>query len=226
MDALPAAYADWRRSTLGRITDRLEEDLLLDRIGPAQGLRVLDVGCGDGVLATKLAAAGAQVTGLDASVEMLSAARRRAGAVGVMLKLIEGEAERMPFPDARFDLVLSVATLCFSSNPDRSIREMVRVLRPGGRLVLGELARWTTWAALRRVKSWFGSSVWRAARFRSRGELTALADRAGLREISVTGAIFYPPFGAAARVLAPVDAPISAITSFSAAFLVLVATKS
>jgi len=65
MDTLPAAYADWRRSTLGRITDKLEETLLLERIGPAQGLRILDVGCGDGVLATALASAGAQVTGLD-----------------------------------------------------------------------------------------------------------------------------------------------------------------
>lgn len=226
MDVLPAAYVGWRRSTLGRITDRLEEELLLDRIESVQGLRVLDVGCGDGILATKLAAAGAHVTGLDASVEMLTAARRRAGAVGVVLKLVEGEAERLPFPDAGFDVVLSVATLCFSPNPDRPIREMVRVLHPGGRLVLGELARWSTWAALRRVKGWFGSSVWRTARFRSRGELTALAHDTGLREISVTGAIFYPPLGAAARVLAPLDASIGVVTSFGAAFLVLAATKS
>jgi 2-polyprenyl-3-methyl-5-hydroxy-6-metoxy-1,4-benzoquinol methylase len=66
LQALPPAYADWRRSALGRITDALEERLLLDRIGPARGLRILDVGCGDGVLATRLAQAGARVTGIDA----------------------------------------------------------------------------------------------------------------------------------------------------------------
>lgn len=60
LQALPPAYADWRRSTLGRITDALEERLLLDRIGPARGLRILDVGCGDGVLATLLAQGGAR----------------------------------------------------------------------------------------------------------------------------------------------------------------------
>ena len=226
MEALRESYADWRRSTLGRVTDRREEELLRDQIGRARELRVLEVGCGDGVLATKLAAAGAQVTGLDASFEMLAVARRQADTAGIVLELVEGDAEHIPFPDACFDLVLSVATLCFSPNPDRSIREMVRVLSPGGRLILGELARWNTWAALRRVKGWLGSSVWRTARFRTRGELEALTHGAGLGEISVTGAIYYPPLGAAARVLAPVEGTISAMTSSGAAFLVLAARKS
>lgn len=225
IDALPAAYADWRRSTLGRITDKLEEKLLLDRIGPARGLRILDVGCGDGILATTLAAAGAQVTGLDASADRLAAARRRADAANVALEFVEGEAERLSFPDGSFDVVLSVATLCFSSDPDQPVWEMVRVLRPGGRLVLGELGRWNTWATLRRVKGWLGSSVWRAARFRTRRELRALVQHAGLHEISVTGAIFYPPVGFAARAFEPVDASIGRRTAMGAAFLVLQATK-
>ena len=76
LDVLPDAYAEWRRSTLGRITDALEERLLLDRIGPARGLHILDVGCGDGVLATRLAQGGARVTGLDASTDMLAAGRK------------------------------------------------------------------------------------------------------------------------------------------------------
>lgn len=225
-EALRASYEDWRRSTLGRITDRLEEKLLLDRIGRPRELRVLEVGCGDGVLAVKLAAAGAQVTGLDLSFEMLAAARHRANAADVTLQLVEGDAEHLPFPDASFDLVLSVATLCFSPHPERPAQEMVRVLSPGGRLVLGELARWSTWAALRRVKGWLGSSVWRTARFRTRGELETLAHGVGLGEISVTGAIYYPPLGAAARVLAPVEGAISAMMSCGAAFLVLAARKS
>lgn len=225
IDSLPVAYADWRRSTLGRITDKLEETLLLDRIGPAQGRRTLDVGCGDGVLATTLASAGALVTGLDASGDMLAAARCRTAAAGVALELAQGEAEHLPFPDSRFDVVLSVATLCFSGDPDRPVREMARVLRPGGRLVLGELGRWNTWSAVRRMKGWLGSSVWRAARFRTRRELSALVHQAGLEGVAVTGAIFYPPAGFAARALAPVDAWIGRRTAMGAAFLVVQATK-
>lgn len=225
MDLLPAAYANWRRSTLGRITDELEQKLLLVRIGPAQGLRTLDVGCGDGVLATTLAAAGAHVTGLDASADMLAAARRRADAAGVALELVEGEAEQLSFPDDSFDIVLSVATLCFIADPDGLVRGMVRVLRPGGRLILGELGRWNAWAAVRRVKGWLGSSVWRAARFRTRRELSVIVHQAGLKGVAVTGAIFYPPAGFAARAFAPVDAWIGRRTAMGAAFLVLTATK-
>lgn len=225
LKALPEAYADWRRSTLGRITDELEERLLLERIGEAGGRQILDVGCGDGVLATRLASMGAQVTGLDASAAMLTAARRRASAAGLDLDLVEGDAAALPFPDARFDLVVSIATLCFSDDPIGSIREMVRVLGPGGSLVLGELGRWNCWAAQRRVKGWFGSSVWRAARFRSRGDLLALVDGVGLRDATITCAIFYPPVAAAAALMAPVDHMIGSLTGIGAAFLVLDATK-
>lgn len=139
LEGLPDAYADWRRSTLGRITDALEEHLLLDRIGPARGLRILDVGCGDGVLATRLAQDGARVTGLDASPDMIAAARRQTKAAGVEVDLVEGNAGDLPFPARHFDCVVSVATLCFVDHPRPTIREMVRVLKPGGRLILGEL---------------------------------------------------------------------------------------
>lgn len=225
LQALPEAYARWRRSTLGRITDVLEERLLVEQIGPAPGLRILDVGCGDGRLATTLAAAGAEVTGLDASLMMLAAARRRAEAAGVVLALVAGDAARLPFADRRFDRVVSVATLCFSEEPRLPIREMTRVLEPGGRLILGELGRWNAWAVVRRLKGWLGSAVWRAARFRSRAELLPLADDASLTDVSVTGAVFYPPLAPAARVLATVDHMIGSRTTIGAALLVLTATK-
>ena len=131
----------------GRITDALEEHLPLDRIGPARGLRILDVGCGDGVLATRLARSGARVTGIDDSAEMLAAARRRAKAASLGIDLVEGDAGDLPFPAGHFDCVVSVATLCFVDDPRPTIREMVRVLKPGGTLILGELGRWNPWAA-------------------------------------------------------------------------------
>jgi len=121
--------------------------------------------------------------------------------------------------------VVSVATLCFCEQPYGPVGEMVRVLKPGGRLVLGDLGGWNTWAALRRVKGWLGSDIWRAAQFRSRGDLIALAARAGLRDTHISGAIFYPPVGAAARLMAPLDAAIWRWTTAGAAFLVLSATK-
>lgn len=224
-DVLPDAYADWRRSTLGRITDALEERLLLDRIGPARGLRILDVGCGDGVLATRLAQGGARVTGLDASADMIAAARSRAKAAGVGADLVEGDAGDLPFPTGHFDCVVSVATLCFVGDPGPTIRDMVRVLKPGGRLILGELGRWNLWAAQRRVKGWLGSTLWRAAHFRSRGDLLALADQAGLRDANLAGAVFYPPLGLAAKAVAPVDPWLGRRTTLGAAFLVLSALR-
>lgn len=225
LDALPPAYADWRRSTLGRITDALEERLLLDQIGPARGLRILDVGCGDGVLANRLAQGGARVTGLDASAEMLAAARSRAKAAGVEVDLVEGDAGDLPFPAGYFDCIVSVATLCFVDDPRQAIREMVRVLQPGGRLIFGELGRWNLWAAQRRVKGWLGADLWRAAHFRGRADLLALATDAGLEDATVTGAVFYPPLGIAAKAVAPIDPWIGHQTSVGAAFLVLSALK-
>jgi SAM-dependent methyltransferase len=156
---------------------------------------------------------------------MIAAARRRAKAAGVEIDLVEGNADDLPFPAGHFDCVVSVATLCFVDDPRPTIREMVRVLKPGGRLILGELGRWTLWAAQRRVKGWLGSKLWRAAHFRSRADLLALATGAGLADAMVTGAVFYPPFGWAARVMAPIDPWLGRWTTRAAAFLVLGATR-
>lgn len=144
--------------------------------------RILAVGCRDGVLATRLAQGGARVTALDASAGMLAAAHRRARAAGVEVDLVGGDAGNLPFPTGQFDCVVSVATLCFVDNPRRAIREMVRVLKPGGRLIFGELGRWNLWAAQRRVKGWLGLKFWGAPHFRSRGDLLALAADAGLED--------------------------------------------
>lgn len=99
------------------------------------GQRVLDVACGTGVLACAAAAlvgsAGA-VTGLDASEEMLEVARRKSARV----EWISGRAESLPFPDASFDRVVSQFGFMFFQDRPAALREMMRVLRPGGRLAL------------------------------------------------------------------------------------------
>ena len=129
------------RSPLGQITDHLEERLILELLGPVEGLLVLDVGCGDGALGSVLARRTARVTGLDADARMLAAARQRAQEDKIWLELVRGEAEALPFADGTFDRIVAVTVLCFVGDARRAIGEMARVLRPGGKVVIGELGR-------------------------------------------------------------------------------------
>lgn len=91
-DLTPEVYARWRASELGAITERLERRLVLRRIGEIAGRAVLEIGCGDGHLAVKLAEKGANVSAIDASPAMLSAARERAGAHGTDVNIMLGES--------------------------------------------------------------------------------------------------------------------------------------
>ena len=100
----------------------------------ATGEDVLDVACGTGNAAVQAAQAGASVIGLDLTPELFDAGRRRAKAAGVDVEWLEGDAEDLPFPDARFDVVLSTFGCMFAPRHDVAAVEMARVLRPRGRL--------------------------------------------------------------------------------------------
>ena len=224
-EGLTESYARWRSGRLGEITDALEQQLLFELLGSVAGRQLLDVGCGDGALATELTRRGAIVTGLDADPAMIAAARRRAEIEATQLRLIEGQAEKLPFDDAAFDYVLAVTVLCFVPDAKRAVMEMARVLRPGGRLVIGELGRWSLWAAHRRIRGWLGHPTWRAAMFRTAVELRALVCAAGLDVVEIRGAVHYPPCRLAAQLLASVDLWLGRQTTLGSAFFAVSATK-
>ncbi|MDP1966205.1 MAG: methyltransferase domain-containing protein [Reyranella sp.] len=221
----PEAYTFWRGTSLGTITETIEHRLILDMMGDLAGARVLDAGCGDGVLACVAAERGAEVTGVDPDPAMLAAARSRAAKAGLQETFLEGRVERLPFPDSTFDVVVSVTVLCFVADAAGAVREMARVLRPGGRLVLGELGRWSVWAMLRRVRGWLGSATWKKARFRTGSELRGLAEQARLSVTAVRGSVYYPPVSLFARALAPLDSRFGGLTTFGAAFIALSAVS-
>ena len=102
---------------------------------------------------------------------------------------------------------------------------MARVLKPGGRLVIGELGRWSWWAAHRRIRGWLGDRTWRAAMFRTAKELRRLVNAAGLNVAEIRGAVQYPPCGFAARLLAPVDPWLGQQTTLGAAFIAVSAIR-
>jgi ubiquinone/menaquinone biosynthesis C-methylase UbiE len=222
---LTDAYARWRSSRLGQITDALEQRLLLGLLDPVVGKTLLDVGCGDGEFASKLAQRGAVVTGLDADLMMIAAAHRRSEIENVQLTLVAGHAEQLPFDDESLDCVLAVTVLCFVQDAERAVAEMARVLKPGGRLVIGELGRWSWWAAHRRVCGWLGNSTWRAAKFRTSKELCSLPRAAGLQVVEARGAVHYPPCRTAAELVAPIDLWLGRRTTLGSAFLALRAIK-
>jgi ubiquinone biosynthesis O-methyltransferase len=221
----PGAYARWRASEIGSITERLERELILGLIGKARDRRILDVGCGDGDLAVHLARCGAHVIGVDASSAMIEAANGRASRENVEIDYRIAAAQQLPFPPGQFDIVVAVTILCFVEDAAPVFREMARVLRPGGHLVIGELGKWSSWAAARRIRAWLGSPLWQEGHFRTPSELRSLARQAGLTVETVQGAIYYPRWGWAARISAPYDLMLGQATPIGAAFLALHATK-
>lgn len=118
---------------------------LVRRVGVATGEEVLDLACGTGNTAIPAARAGGDVTGLDLTPRLLEVAERRARAAGVAVDWVEGDAQVMPFDDRRFDVVLSTFGCMFAPRHEMVAEEIVRVLRPGGRL---GLCAWTPEGAM------------------------------------------------------------------------------
>lgn len=104
------------------------------------GERVLDVACGTGNLALPAARAGAHVTGLDIAPPLLEQAGRAAATQGLQIQLDQGDCTRMPYADGSFDTVLSMFGAMFAAPAQAAADEMLRVCRPGGRIVM---ANWT-----------------------------------------------------------------------------------
>lgn len=181
----------WRRFLVSRVNARPEET-------------VLDVATGTAAVAIELAhRTGCRVVGLDQSREMLEAGRRRVEAAGLenRIELVEGTADRLPFEDASFDALTFTYLLRYVDDPAATMRELARVVRPGGTIAMLEfglprgLARpaWELYVRIglpvlgavvspgwRRVGSFLGPSI---REFHRRHDLPELWRNAGIEDV-------------------------------------------
>ena len=216
----PEVLAAWRASELGRLTEAREVELVFEVLGDVSGKRLLDVGCGDGSYVIEAARRGALATGIDIVAPMLAAAQTRSAAAGVEVALQRADVRALPFEDASFDVVLAVTVLCFVE-AEPVLREMARVVRPGGRVVLADLGAYSLWALRRKVRGWRGDPFWRSVHFSTPRRLRAVARAAGLLPQRMEAGVYFPPNTRLARWLAPHDASLGRLFACGAAFLVL-----
>jgi SAM-dependent methyltransferase len=136
------ARAVWATGDYPFMAEKIAEmgGTTVERVGVKSGEEVLDLACGAGNATIPAAQAGAKVTGLDLTPELLDAGRAAAAEAGVEIEWVEGDAEDLPFEDESFDVVLSTVGIMFAPNQEVAAREAARVLRPGGRI---GLANWT-----------------------------------------------------------------------------------
>jgi SAM-dependent methyltransferase len=196
----------WESGDYGVFARFLERGALefFERLDLAPGTRLLDLACGAGQLTLPAARKGIDVTGLDLAANLVEQARAKAAEEGLAVRVDQGDAEELPYRDRSYDVVMSLIGVMFAPRPELVASEMLRVCRPGGRIVMGN---WTPEGHVGQMFKVIGSYVPPPANFPSPllwGTEAACRDRfgAGVTDLSTTRRL-YPfeyPFAPSAVV--------------------------
>lgn len=181
----PADYDAWYDTPRGRWIGDTEYALAARLLAPQAGDSLLDVGCGTGWFTRRAAADDLLVTGLDPNPDWLDYARSHSSPA---LSWVEGDARALPFADASFDHVLSIAVLCFVDDERQAVAESVRVARH--RFAIGWLNRDSL--LYRQKGRGGGSGAYHGARWHTAGEVRALFSGLPVRKLKLHSAIFLP----------------------------------
>ncbi len=181
----PAEYEAWYATARGRWIGETEFNLASRVLSTRPSETLLDVGCGTGWFTRRFAQQDLHVTGLDPSPNWLAFARAHSDPA---LRWVEGDAQALPFSDAGFDHVLSIAALCFVADEHKAVAEIVRVAKRS--FVIGWLNRTSL---LYRVKGRHGGSgAYQGARWHTADEVLALFSGLAVCNLTMRSAIFLP----------------------------------
>jgi ubiquinone/menaquinone biosynthesis C-methylase UbiE len=176
------AYNRWSRVwNLARYTNGAIYDAALKLLDRGHQ-KVLDVGCGTGLMSATLAASGRRVVGVDLSAAMIARARRKKGP---QMEFVQGDAEKLPVEDGGFDAVVNLISFHHYPNPARAVAEFRRVLRPGGRLVLAAFDRNSRYIALTQKTNCLTKSIVGRSWQKTSDEMAGLLRAGGFTRIEV-----------------------------------------
>lgn len=169
-------YDAWYQTQKGALVDTLETECAFSLFQPTAGMRVLDAGCGTGNFSLKMAALGATVEGVDLSAPMIGYAKEKAQASSYadQLHFQVGDLYDLPFADESFDAVLSMAAFEFIHEDRRALEEFMRVVKPGGRVLIGTITGNSDWGLEYQRHMPREDSVFHHAAFKTADEMRAL----------------------------------------------------
>jgi SAM-dependent methyltransferase len=199
-DRIAASVRDFAAAPSTLYYRRCEIALIEHAVGDLHGKRVLKLDLWNEAFNTRILdwmrSKGAEVVGLDLSRVVAHRARRNSVAKGDPLPLLRADIRELPFPDGSFDVVYTMGTIEHIDEYPQSLAEIHRVLRPGGRAIVGVPHKWNLF--LRPLMVWvldrFGQYLYAPEKSFSAGELRRDLERAGLRPVERTGILTLPGY--------------------------------
>jgi ubiquinone/menaquinone biosynthesis C-methylase UbiE len=182
-DEWPEAYDRWFTTPIGSLVKKYEAELILDLLQPKPGEVILDAGCGTGVFTLDILSIGSQVIGLDISLPMLIHARKKLKRYPFQTVL--SNMLNLPFPESSFDKVVSVTAVEFMADAQGAVKELFRVTKRGGFIVLATLNSLSPWALRRKAEAKGKQTLFEKAIFRSPDELSSLASMEGVVKTAI-----------------------------------------
>jgi ubiquinone/menaquinone biosynthesis C-methylase UbiE len=188
-DKIASYYDCWYTTKIGNYVDDTEKREVSSLLTGKKGL-FLDLGCGTANYTIFLNKLGQKTVGLDGSIKMIKIAIKKLPHI----PFISAEAGALPFKDSSFDSVLSITLFEFLDSPKKTLREIYRILKPKGEVIIGTMNAFSAWFFFKRVKSVFTETAYRHARFYTPNELKSLFREAGFLKVNTRGVIYLPSF--------------------------------
>jgi ubiquinone/menaquinone biosynthesis C-methylase UbiE len=141
-------YDQWYETPLGNFVNLLEKQAIYSLLNPSPGETVLDVGCGTGNYSIELAGRDCIVTGVDNSKNMIEIAKWKAASRNLKINFVFADVSLLPFDDNIYDSAICVAAVEFFGNRQKGIDEIFRVVKPGGKIVIGFINKNSGWGEL------------------------------------------------------------------------------